>query len=227
LLVSAPAESTVRVVVAEDSMLLRAGVTRVLEASGFAVIGEAGDAEELLEQARAKRPDVVVTDIRMPPTDSDEGLRAAAAIRGELPDIGVLVLSQHVSAGYAQQLLGGGAAGLGYLLKQRVTEPEGFTRAVRVVARGGCVLDPEVVTHLLDRRRPGGPIDGLTPDEGEVLARLAEGRSNREIARDLECSEHALERHLTSIFAKLDLPPRGEGHRRVRAVLTYLRAQEA
>ena len=223
---SAPAESTVRVVVAEDSMLLRAGVTRVLEASGFDVIGEAGDAEELLEQARAKRPDVVVTDIRMPPTDSDEGLRAAAVIRGELPDIGVLVLSQHVSAGYAQQLLGEGAAGLGYLLKQRVTDPEGFTRAVRVVAHGGCVLDPEVVTHLLERRRPGGPIDGLTPDEAEVLARLAEGRSNREIARDLGCSEHALERHLTSIFAKLDLPPRGEGHRRVLAVLTYLRAQE-
>jgi DNA-binding NarL/FixJ family response regulator len=217
--------SALRVVVAEDSFLLRAGVVRVLEASGFDVVGEAADAAELLEQAREHRPDVVVTDIRMPPTQTDEGLRAAAAIRAELPGTGVLVLSQFANQNYAVALLGESAAGLGYLLKERVMEPRGFAEAVREVARGGSALDPEVVAQLLDGRRPGGPIDALTERERDVLAHMAEGRSNRAIAADLRLSEHTLERDLTRIFDKLALPVDGEGHRRVLAVLTYLREQ--
>ena len=205
---------------------MRAGVVRVLEAAGFAVVGEAGDAPELLRQARAHKPDIVVTDIRMPPSNTDEGLRAAATIRSELPDTGVLVLSQYVKESYALQLLGQSAAGVGYLLKQRVMEPDGFARAAREVAAGGSVLDPEVVGHMLERRRPGGPMDTLSEQETDVLARMAEGQSNRTIADTLKLSEHTLERHLSSIFSKLELPPRSEGHRRVLAVLTYLRAQE-
>jgi DNA-binding NarL/FixJ family response regulator len=215
-----------RVVVAEDSFLLRAGVVRVLEETGFTVAGEAGDGGELLEQARAHRPDVVVTDIRMPPSHTDEGLRAAEVIRAELPGTGVLVLSQYANEGYAVRLLGDGAAGVGYLLKNRVMEPRGFADAVREVARGGSALDPEVVARMLERRRPGGPIDTLTERERDVLARMAEGRSNRAIAAQLELSEHMLERDLTRIFEKLALPVDAEGHRRVLAVLTYLRSQE-
>jgi len=198
---------------------------RVLEATGFEVVGEAADAVELLEQVREHGPDVVVTDIRMPPTQTDEGLRAAAEIRAELPGTGVLVLSQFANERYALQLLGESAAGLGYLLKDRVMEPQGFADAVREVARGGSALDPEVVSRMLDRRRPGGPVDTLTDRERHVLARMAEGRSNRAIAADLGLSEHTLERDLTRIFDKLALPVDGEGHRRVLAVLTYLRAQ--
>jgi DNA-binding NarL/FixJ family response regulator len=219
-------EDALRVVVAEDSFLLRAGVVRVLESAGFAVVGEAGDADELLAQVREKRPDVVVTDIRMPPTNSDEGLRAAATIRAELPGTGVLVLSQYARQSYAIDLLGEDAAGVGYLLKQRVMEPRGFAEAVRQVARGGSALDPEVVAHMLERRRPGGPIDTLTERERDVLARMAEGQSNRTLAAGLELSEHTLQRVLTSIFEKLGLGVDAEGHRRVLAVLTYLRAQE-
>jgi DNA-binding NarL/FixJ family response regulator len=215
-----------RVVVAEDSFLLRAGVVRVLEASGYAVVGEAGDAEELMVQVRKHRPDIVVTDIRMPPTETDEGLRAAAAIRAELPGTGVLVLSQYANESYALQLLRDDAAGVGYLLKQRVTEPRGFAEAVRQVARGGSALDPEVVAHMLDRRRPGGPIDTLNARERAVLARVAEGRANAQIAAELELSEHMLGRALASVFDKLGLPVDAEGHRRVLAVLMYLRAQE-
>jgi DNA-binding NarL/FixJ family response regulator len=215
-----------RVVVADDSFLLRAGVVRVLEAAGFAVVGEAGDADELLEQVREHRPDVVVTDIRMPPTQTDEGLRAAAAIRAELPGTGVLVLSQYARQSYAIALLGEDAAGVGYLLKQRVMEQRGFAEAVRQVARGGSALDPEVVAHMLERRRPGGPIDTLTERERDVLARMAEGQSNRTLAAGLGLSEHTLQRVLTSIFDKLGLGVDAEGHRRVLAVLTYLRAQE-
>jgi DNA-binding NarL/FixJ family response regulator len=217
--------TVLRVVVAEDSFLLRAGVVRVLEETGFDVVGEASDAVELLEQAREHRPDVVVTDIRMPPTQTDEGLRAAAEIRAELPGTGVLVLSQFANQRYAVQLLGESAAGLGYLLKDRVMEPRGFADAVREVARGGSALDPEVVAQMLDRRRPGGPIDTLSERERDVLARMAEGRSNRAIAEELGISEHTLERDLTRIFDKLALPVDSEGHRRVLAVLTYLRAQ--
>jgi len=215
-----------RVVVAEDSFLLRAGVVRVLEGAGFAVVGEAGDADELVEQVRAQRPDVAVTDIRMPPTHTDDGVRAALQIRAELPATGVLVLSSFVTEGYALRLLGDSAAGIGYLLKHRVSEPAGFADAVREVARGGSALDPEVVAQMLERRAPGGPVDRLTDTERDVLAGMAEGHSNPAIARDLGISEAALQRHAASIFSKLDLPRDAEGHRRVLAVLTYLRAQE-
>jgi DNA-binding NarL/FixJ family response regulator len=218
--------SALRVVVAEDSFLLRAGVVRVLEANGLSVVGEASDADELLQQARAQRPDVVVTDIRMPPTHTDEGLRAAAAIRAELPGTGVLVLSQYATRSYADRLLGEQAAGVGYLLKHRVMEPRGFADAVRQVARGGSVLDPEVVAHMLERRRRGGPIDTLTARELDVLAQMAEGHDNRTIAAGLKLSEHTLQRDLTRIFDKLGLGVDAEGHRRVRAVLEYLRTQE-
>ena len=183
-----------RVVVAEDSFLMRAGVVRVLEETGFTVVGEASDADQLLAQVREHRPDVVVTDIRMPPTNTDEGLRAAAAIRAELPDTGVLVLSQHVRQDYAVQLLGDDAAGVGYLLKQRVMEPQSFAEAVRQVARGGSALDPEVVAQILERRRPGGPVDNLAERERAVLARMAEGQANRAIAVELELSDATLER---------------------------------
>jgi DNA-binding NarL/FixJ family response regulator len=215
-----------RVVVADDSFLLRAGVVRVLELAGVTVAGEASDADELLRQVRQHRPDVAVTDIRMPPTYSDEGVRAAAVIRAELPDTGVLVLSQFVSEAYAIQLLQDSAAGVGYLLKPRVLEPESFVRAVSEVARGGSVLDPEVVSQMLERRRPGGPIDALTPAERVVLAAMAEGRSNRGIAAALGISENTIDHRLTRIFDKLELPAGGDGHRRVLAVLSYLRAQE-
>jgi DNA-binding NarL/FixJ family response regulator len=215
-----------RVVVAEDSFLTRAGVVRVLETAGLAVVGEARDGEELLAQVREHRPDVAVTDIRMPPTNTDEGVRAAAVIRSELPRTGVLVLSQYVTEGYALRLLGEGATGVGYLLKHRVAEPAGFVEAVRQVARGGLALDPEVVERMLERRRPGGPLDRLTATERAVLAAMAEGRSNAAIAAGLGIREPSIRRHLTTIFAKLDLPADSEGHRRVLAVLTYLRAQE-
>ena len=223
---SAEAERPLRVVVAEDSFLTRAGVVRVLENAGFAVVGEAHDADELLDQVRKQRPDVVITDIRMPPTHTDEGVRAAAVIRAELPHTGVLVLSQYVNESYALQLLGDSAAGVGYLLKDRVLEPLGFVEAVRQVARGGSALDPEVVAHLLDRGRVGGPIDRLTERERDALALMAQGMANAPIAAALEISEHTLQRHIGSVFAKLDLPVSSEDHRRVLAVLTYLRAQE-
>ena len=224
LLVSAVA---LRVVVAEDSFLLRAGVVRVLEDTGFVVVGEASDGEELLEQVREHRPDVVVTDIRMPPTHTDEGVRAAAVIRSELPQTGVVVLSQYVKESYAIQLLEASAAGVGYLLKDRVMEPRGFAEAVRQVARGGSALDPEVVAQMLDRRRRGGPLDELSERELDVLAGMAEGRSNAAIATGLGIGEHTLQRDVAGIFSKLELPDDAEGHRRVLAVLTYIRAQES
>ena len=212
-----------RVVVAEDSFLTRAGVVRVLEQAGLAVVGEARDAEELLAQVREHGPDIAITDIRMPPTQTDEGVRAAAVIRAELPGTGVLVLSQYVTERYAVELLGESAAGVGYLLKARVLEPQGFVEAVRQVARGGSALDPEVVAHMLDRGA-GGPVDRLSAREREVLAEMAQGRSNAAIAAALAMGEHTLQRHIARIFAKLDLPVTGEEHRRVLAVLSYLRA---
>jgi DNA-binding NarL/FixJ family response regulator len=220
------AERPLRVVVAEDSFLIRAGIVRVLEHAGFDVVGEARDADELVELVREHRPDVAVTDIRMPPTNTDEGVRAAEAIRAELPETGVLVLSQYVKENYALRLLGDGAAGIGYLLKQRVMEPGSFVDAVNQVAFGGSALDPEVVAQMLDRRTPGGPIDRLTQDERAALAGMAEGRSNAAIAREQQISEATLQRHIASIFSKLDLPRDAEGHRRVLAVLAYLREQE-
>ena len=223
---STVADRPLRVVVAEDSFLFRAGIVRVLEDAGFAVVGEARDADELLDQVREHRPDVVVTDIRMPPTHTDEGVRAAAVIRSEVPPTGVVVLSQYVKESYAVRLLEESAAGVGYLLKDRVMEPRGFAEAVRQVARGGSALDPEVVSQMLDRRRSGGPLDALSSVELDVLAGMAEGRSNLAIATDLGISEHALQRHIAGVFSKLELPAGAEGHRRVLAVLTYIRAQE-
>ena len=222
---SAPADRPLRVVVAEDSFLLRAGVVRVLENTGFVVIGEAQDGDELLDQVREHRPDVVVTDIRMPPTQTDEGLRAAAVIRSEFPRTGVVVLSQHVKESYAVQLLEERTAGVGYLLKDRVMEPRGFADAVREVARGGSALDPEVVAQMLGRRRRGGALDELSGRELDVLAGMAEGRSNLAIASGLGISQHTLQRDIAGIFSKLGLPIGAEGHRRVLAVLRYIRAQ--
>ena len=213
-----------RVVVADDSVLLREGVVRLLEEAGFEVVAQAGDAEDLLRKARAHKPDVAVVDVRMPPTNTDDGLRAALEIRGELPGTGVLVLSQYVEETYALELVQGSAEGVGYLLKDRVADVERFTDSVRRVGEGGSALDPEVVAQLLGRRRGDDPLDELTPREREVLELMAEGRSNHAIAEQLVVTERAVEKHVTSIFGKLGLPPAAEDHRRVLAVLTYLRA---
>jgi DNA-binding NarL/FixJ family response regulator len=212
-----------RVVVAEDSVLLREGVVRLLQEDGMEVVGQAGDAEELLRKVRAHRPDVALVDVRMPPDHTDEGLRAAALIRDEFPECGVLVLSQVIEVSRALELLADGGAGVGYLLKDRVADLSRFTDSVRRVARGGSALDPEVVAALLGRRREGDPLAMLTPREREVLVLMAEGRSNRAVAGALVVSERAIERHVTSIFSKFDLPPDAEDHRRVLAVLAYLR----
>ena len=211
-----------RIVIAEDSVLLREGAVRLLADAGFDVVGQAGDGEELLRKVRAHKPDVAVVDIRMPPTHIDEGLKAARVIRDELPGTGVLVLSQYVEERYAVELLASGADGVGYLLKDRIAEIDRFVDAVRRVGEGGSVLDPEVVAHMLGRRERDDPLDSLTPREREVLALMAEGRTNRAIASELMVSERAVERHVTSIFVKLDLPAGQDDHRRVLAVLTYL-----
>ncbi|MDA0185255.1 response regulator transcription factor [Solirubrobacter phytolaccae] len=212
-----------RVVIAEDSVLLRRGAIRLLEDAGFDVVGECGDAEELLTLVRAEHPDVAVVDIRMPPNHLDEGLQAAATIRAELPKIGVLMLSQYVEERYVSALLEQGAAGVGYLLKDRVAEVERFTDAIRQVASGGSVLDPEVVAHMLGNRGSGSALDQLNDREGEVLALMAEGKTNRAISKALYMSERGVERHVTAIFTKLELPVTDEDHRRVLAVLAYLK----
>jgi DNA-binding NarL/FixJ family response regulator len=214
----------VRVIVADDSVLLREGIVRLLEEAGLEVVGQAGDGEELMRKARAHKPDIAIVDIRMPPTHTDEGLRAARWIREELPGTGVLVLSQYIEEEYALELLGDDAAGVGYLLKDRVSDLERFIDAIRRVAEGGSALDPEVVSQMLGRRRVDDPLAELTPREREVLALMAEGRSNRAIADALVVSERAVEKHVTSIFAKLSLPPAAEDHRRVLAVLAFLGA---
>jgi DNA-binding NarL/FixJ family response regulator len=213
-----------RVVVADDSVLLREGVVRLLEENGFEVMGQAGDADDLIRKVRAHKPDVAVVDIRMPPTNTDDGLRAALEIRAELPDTGVLVLSQYVEEGYALDLVGDSAGGVGYLLKDRVADVERFVDSVRRVADGGSALDPEVVSQLVGRARRDDPLAELTPREREVLELMAEGRSNHAIAEHMIVTERAVEKHVTSIFSKLDLPPAPEDHRRVLAVLTFLRA---
>ncbi len=213
-----------RVVVADDSVLLREGVARVLEEAGFEVVGQAGDGEELLRKVRAHKPDIAVVDIRMPPTHTDEGVQAARQIRSELPGTGVLVLSQYIEQQYAVDLLGTDASGVGYLLKDRVSDLGSFTDAVRRVAEGGSALDPEVVSQMLGRRRGDDPLEELTPREREVLGLMAEGRSNGAIAENMVVTERAVEKHVTSIFSKLGLTPAAEDHRRVLAVLTYLRA---
>jgi DNA-binding NarL/FixJ family response regulator len=213
-----------RVVVADDSVLLREGVVRLLEENGFEVVGQAGDADDLIRKVRAHKPDVAVVDIRMPPTNTDDGLRAALKIRAELPDTGVLVLSQYVEEGYALDLVGESAGGVGYLLKDRVADVERFVDSVRRVADGGSALDPEVVSQLVGRARRDDPLAELTPREREVLELMAEGRSNNAIAEIMVVTERAVEKHVTSIFGKLGLAPAPEDHRRVLAVLAFLRA---
>jgi DNA-binding NarL/FixJ family response regulator len=217
-----PTEPAMRVAIADDSLLFRAAAVRLLEDAGFDVVAESGDGDDLLRKVRAHRPDVAIVDIRMPPGHGDEGLRAARTIRAEHPGVGVLVLSQHVEAGQALELLAHGTEGIGYLLKDRVADIGAFADAVRRVARGGTAMDPEVVKQLLVRRT--GPLDELTPREHEVLGLVAEGRSNARIAGDLVVSERAVEKHVSSIFAKLRLPPDAADHRRVLAVLAYLAA---
>ena len=213
-----------RVVVADDSVLLREGIVRLLEEAGFDVVAQAGDAEDLIRKVSAHKPDVAVVDIRMPPTNTDDGLQAALEIRRRVPGTGVLVLSQYVEEGYALGLVGDRPDGTGYLLKHRVAEVERFVEAVRRVGEGGSALDPEVISHLVGRARRGDPLAALTDREREVLALMAEGRSNQAIAEQLVVTERAVEKHVTSIFGKLDLPPAPEDHRRVLAVLRFLRA---
>jgi DNA-binding NarL/FixJ family response regulator len=212
----------VRVIVADDSMLVREGVVRLLEGAGLEVVAQAEDGEALIRKARAHKPDIAIIDIRMPPTHTDEGLQAALAIRNEMPDTGVLVLSEYIEEEYAVELLGDDAAGVGYLLKHRVLDPERFADAVRRVAEGGSALDPEVVSQMLGRRRIKDPLTELTSRERKVLGLMAEGRSNQAIADTLVISERAVEKHVTSIFAKLNLAPAAEDHRRVLAVLAFL-----
>jgi DNA-binding NarL/FixJ family response regulator len=213
-----------RVVVAEDSVLLREGVARLLQEAGHEVVGQAGDADDLMRKVRAHKPDLAVVDVRMPPTQTDEGLRAAKEIRAELPGVGVLVLSAYVEPTYAQELLADNAEGLGYLLKDRVSDVGAFADAVERVGTGGSALDPEVVSVLMGRARDDDPLEELTPREREVLGLMAEGRTNAAIAEQLVITERAVEKHVTSIFGKLGLAATAEDHRRVLAVLRFLEA---
>jgi DNA-binding NarL/FixJ family response regulator len=213
-----------RVVLAEDSVLLREGIARLLEDAGFEVVGQAGDADELMLKVRSYSPDVAIVDIRMPPTQTDEGLQAAREIRAKYPGTGVLVLSQYLETAYALELLSDSAEGVGYLLKDRVADIDAFVAAVRRVGEGGSALDPAVVSQLVGRQRRDDPVAELTPREREVLELMAEGRSNAAIAAEMVVTERAVEKHVTSIFGKLRLPASPDDHRRVLAVLTYLRS---
>jgi DNA-binding NarL/FixJ family response regulator len=213
----------VRVVIAEDSVLLREGVARILADSGFEVVGQAGTADELMLKVRSYSPDVAIVDIRMPPTHTDEGLQAAHEIREKHPGVGVLVLSQYIEPAYAMELLAESAEGVGYLLKDRISDVQEFSDAVRRVADGGSALDPQIVSQLVGRRRGDDPLGELTPREREVLGLMAEGRSNQGIAERLVVTERAVEKHVTSIFSKLKLPAATADHRRVLAVLAYLK----
>jgi DNA-binding NarL/FixJ family response regulator len=211
-----------RVTVAEDSVLLREGLCRLLAEAGFCVVDAVGDGEELLRAVAADQPDIVVADVRMPPTHSDEGLRAALVIRARWPSVAVLVLSQYVEERYATDLLAGDTHGVGYLLKDRVADVETFVEALRRVQAGGTALDPEVVSQIVARSRRATPLAGLTPRERDVLGLMAEGRSNAGIAEALVVGEGAVEKHVSGIFAKLALPIAPTDHRRVLAVLRYL-----
>jgi len=213
-----------RVVIAEDQALLRAGLARLLADAGMEVVGEAGDAPDLLRKVAAHRPDVAIVDVQMPPDRTDDGLRAAIRIRREHPEVGVLVLSQFSDERYALDLIGTDASGVGYLLKDRVADVDAIADAVRRVAAGGSALDPEVVALMLGRRRKDSPLDRLTPREREVLTLMAEGKSNTGIADALHLSLAAVEKNVTRIFTKLDLGHEAGEHRRVLAVLTLLRA---
>jgi DNA-binding NarL/FixJ family response regulator len=215
---------TLRVVVADDTALLREGIARLLTEAGFEVAATAGDAPSLLAAVRQYHPEVAVVDIRMPPTHTDEGLRAAEAIRAELGStVGVLVLSQYVEPTFALRLVADGEGGMGYLLKDRVADPDELAEAIRRVARGGSVIDPAVVAQLVGRKRPKSPLDDLTDREREVLALMAEGRSNQAICELLFLAPKTVEAHIANIFSKLELLPAPDDHRRVLAVLAYLR----
>jgi len=216
--------SSMRVVLADDSVLLREGIARLLTESGFDVVAQSGTAEDLLRHVAMHKPDVAVVDIRMPPTHTDEGLRAAREIHERFPGTGVLVLSQYVEAGYAMDLLAESVEGTGYLLKDRISDVEEFASSVRRVAEGGSALDPLVVGQLLGRTRHDDPLADLTPREREVLELMAEGRSNQAIADQLFVTLRAVEKHVTSIFSKLHLPATTDAHRRVLAVLAFLRS---
>lgn len=213
-----------RIVIGEDDVLLREGVARLLDDAGLEVVARAGDADDFLRKTLAHRPDVAIVDVQMPPRHEDDGLQAAMALRERLPEIGVLVLSQFYEESYALNLIGDRAQGVGYLLKERVADVEAFVDAVQRVAAGGSALDPEIVGRMLGRRRTHGPLDDLTPREREVLAAMAEGKSNRGIAESLVITETAVEKHTTRIFNKLGLGQSTTAHRRVLAVLTYLRS---
>jgi DNA-binding NarL/FixJ family response regulator len=211
-------------IVADDSLLLREGISRLLVEAGFEVVGLASTGEEALAQVEQHKPDVAIVDIRMPPTHSDEGLKAAQEIRVRHPDVGVLVLSQYVELGLAARLLAENAAGMGYLLKDRITNLEEFAAAIRRVGDGGSALDPAIVSQLLSRRRDDDVLEHITPREREVLALMAEGYSNQAIADRLVVTVRAVEKHVTSIFDKLGLPATTDSHRRVLAVLAFLRS---
>jgi DNA-binding NarL/FixJ family response regulator len=214
-----------RVVIAEDQALLRQGIVRLLADAGFEVVAEAADAPDLLRKVAAHKPDVAIVDVQMPPDNTDDGLRAAMEIRATQPAVGVLVLSQYAEERYAVDLIGEDAAGVGYLLKDRVTDFKLFADAVTRVAGGGSVLDPTVVSHMLGRRRRDDPFEALTPREREVLELMVEGRSNKGIAEVLVVTPHAVEKHATSIFSKLGVASGAEDHRRVLAVLKYVRGE--
>ena len=212
-----------RVVIGEDDVLLREGIGRLLTEAEFEVVAQTGDAEDFLRRSLAHRPDVAVVDVRMPPGHEDDGLRAALELRRQRPETGILVLSQYYEEHYALELIGEQAEGVGYLLKERVGDVEAFIDAVTRVAGGGSALDPEIVSRMLGRRREDRPLDRLSPREQDVLAAMAEGKSNRGIAEALFVTQAAVEKHVTSIFEKLGLDPASTEHRRVLAVLTYLR----
>ncbi|MEA2135148.1 MAG: hypothetical protein QOC68_3057 [Solirubrobacteraceae bacterium] len=217
----------VRVVVGEDDVLMREGIVRLLTEAGFEVVAHAGDAEAVLRKSLAYRPDVLVTDVQMPPGGDDDGLQAALELRRQRPEIAVLVLSQYYEEHYALDLIGERPEGVGYLLKERVGDVEAFVEAVARVAAGGSALDPEVVGRMLGRKRADGPLDELSPRERDVLGAMAEGMSNKGIAKELVVTEAAVEKHVTRIFHKLGLGPVATEHRRVLAVLTYLRGSSS
>jgi DNA-binding NarL/FixJ family response regulator len=212
-----------RVVIGEDQVLLRQGIVRLLGDAGFEVVAEAGDAPDLLRKVAAHKPDVAIVDVQMPPGNEDDGLRAAIEIRARQPGVGVLVLSQFIEQRYAVDLIGDSAEGVGYLLKDRVADFTAFADAVRRVCSGGSALDPTVVSEMVGRRRRDNPLDDLTPRERTVLELMAEGRSNRGIAEVLVVTPHAVEKHVTNIFTKLGVGEAPEDHRRVLAVLRFLR----
>ena len=212
-----------RVVIADDSVLVREGIASLLVGAGLDVVAQGDSGDDLIRDVDAHKPDIAIVDIRMPPTHTDEGLRAALEVRRRHPDIGVVILSSHVETGVATRLLAETPAGLGYLLKDRVIDLDDFVGTLRNVAAGGSALDPQVVSRLLSNRNDRGPLDALSAREREVLELVAEGRSNKAIADRLVVTQRAVQKHVTSIFAKLDLPGGDDDHRRILAVLTYLR----